>query len=78
MGGLDVWLLLYIRNPGLYDKNYIHGVNNAIRRKLKPGKIVLWICSGEEYHYTLRLIRWLNTFDLKMKNCKYGLQSLYV
>ena len=37
MGVFDVWLLLYIPYPGLYDKIHVQSVNNAIRRKLKPG-----------------------------------------
>ena len=34
---LDVWLLLYILYPGLYNKTQIQSVYNAIRRELKPG-----------------------------------------
>ena len=41
-------------------------------------KLSLWIYFAEEYHYTLRLIRWLHTFNLRLKNSKYGLQSIYV
>ena len=26
-------------------------------------KLSIWIYFGEEYHYTLRLIRWLHTFS---------------
>ena len=33
---VDVWLLLYIPYPGLYNKTHIQSVSNAIRRKLKP------------------------------------------
>ena len=36
MGVLDVWLLLYIPYPGLYNKIHIKIEYNAIRRKLKP------------------------------------------
>ena len=41
MGVLDVWLLSYIPYPGLYDKTHIQSVYNVIRRKLKPGQIVI-------------------------------------
>ena len=33
---LDVWLLLYIPYPGLYNKTHIHCVYNVIRRNQKP------------------------------------------
>ena len=37
-------------------------------------KLSLWIYLSEEYHYTLHLIWWLHTFNLRLKNNKYGLQ----
>ena len=37
MGVLDVWLLLYIPYPGLYNKTHIQNIYNAMRRKLGPG-----------------------------------------
>ena len=37
MGVLDVWPLLYILYPGLYNKTHIQSVYNAVRRKFKPG-----------------------------------------
>ena len=40
-------------------------------------KLSLSIYFGEEYHYTLRFIRWIHTFNLRLKNGKYGLQSMY-
>ena len=43
MGVLDVWLLLHIPYPGLYNKTHIQSVYNAIRIKLKPGwKVIIW------------------------------------
>ena len=36
MGMLDLWLLLYILYPGLYNKAHIQDVYSAIRRKHKP------------------------------------------
>ena len=33
----DVWLLLYISYPGLFNKTDIQDIYNAIRRKIKPG-----------------------------------------
>ena len=41
-------------------------------------ELSLQIYFGKEYHYTLRLIRWLHTFNLRLKNSKYGLQSIYM
>ena len=41
-------------------------------------KFSLWIYFGEEYHYSLRLIRWLHTINLSLQNSKYGLQSIYM
>ena len=37
MGVLDIYLLLYISYPGLYNKTHIQSVYSVIRRKLKPG-----------------------------------------
>ena len=38
---LTVWLLLYILYPGFYNKTHTQSVYNALRRKLKPGYIVI-------------------------------------
>ena len=78
MGVLDAWLFLYIPHPSLYNKTHIQSVYNAIWRKLKPGSIFILDLIGEEYHYTLRLIRWLHTFNLRFKNSRFGLQSIYM
>ena len=43
--------------PVLYNKTHIQNTYNAIRRNLKLVKLSLEICFGEEYHYTLGLIR---------------------
>ena len=40
MGVHDAWLLLYIPNPGLYNKIYIQSVCNTLR-KLTSGLIVI-------------------------------------
>ena len=40
-------------------------------------KLSLWIYFGQEY-YTFRLIRWLHTYNLTLKNSKYGLQPIYI
>ena len=50
MGVLDVWLLFFVPYPGLYNKTHLQSVYNEIRRKLKPGYIVIinlfqWIIS---------------------------------
>ena len=36
MGALDVWLLLYIPYPGLYNETHIQSVHRVSKRKLKP------------------------------------------
>ena len=77
MGVFDVWLLLYIPYPGLYNETHIRSIYSAIRKKfLNLIKLSSEIYFGEEYHYTLRLVRWLHTFNLGLKNNKYGLQSV--
>ena len=34
-------IVIYFSYPGLYNKTHIQNVYSAIRRKLKPGKIVI-------------------------------------
>ena len=46
----------------------LEGNSNMVR-------LSLWIYFAEEY-YTLRLIRWPYMFKLRLKNCKYELQSI--
>ena len=41
-------------------------------------KLQLYIHFGEEYHYKFRLIRWIRTFNLGLKDSKYGIQFIYV
>ena len=38
---LGVWLLVYILYPGLYNKTHIQSIYNEIKRKIKPGLIVI-------------------------------------
>ena len=41
-------------------------------------KLSLEIYFGEEYQYTLRLTRWLHTFNFILKKSKYWLQSICI
>ena len=50
---------------------YIY-IYNAMRRKLKPGLIVILKLFRRRYHYTFRLIKWLHTFNLSFENSKFA------
>ena len=56
--------------------------HRAYKMQLEGNSILVKLSSkiyfGEEYHYILRLIGCLHTFDVRLKNSKYGLQSTYV
>ena len=76
MGVLDVWLLLYVPYPGLYNKTHIQNVYNGIRKKLKPLILNLWIYFSDNI-----IILSVSSDDFKRliqywKTVKYGWQSL--
>ena len=64
MYGYCYTLLIQVYIIKLTDRPY----TMQLEENSNPVKLSLWIHFGEEYFYTLRQIRWLHMFNLRLKN----------